>query len=58
MHDKWVMNVTANWTVSDIKNYIWLAVQCGQPIKSYVTVEDLRAELLRRGEDPIGYHNT
>lgn len=58
MDSEWVMNVTANWTISDIKNCIWLAVQCGQPIKGCVSVEDLRAELLRRGEEPIGYHNT
>ena len=41
-----------------IKNSIWAYVSCGQPIPGCVSVEALRMELERRGEEPTGYHNT
>lgn len=55
---QWEMEIIEDWTTNKIKNYIWLAVECGQPIPGCVSIEALRSELIRRGEDPKGYHNT
>ena len=54
----WELEKIKDWTVNDIKNKIWAYVSCGQPIPGCVSVEALRMELNRRGEEPIGYHNT
>lgn len=54
----WELEKIKDWTVNDIKNRIWAYVSCGQPIPGCVSVEALRAELKRRGEKPVGYHNT
>lgn len=54
----WELNVTEKWSESEIKNRIWLAVNCGQPAPGCVSVDAMRAELVRRGLEPIGYHNT
>lgn len=54
----WELEKVKDWTVREIKNRIHLAVDCGQPIPGCVSVEALRAELVRRGEEPTGYHNT
>lgn len=54
----WELEHVKEWTVNEIKNCIWAAVDCGQPIPGCVSVEALRAELMRRGEEPVGYHNT
>ena len=54
----WELKKVSSWSTSDIKNRIWMAVSCSQPIPGCVSVEALRCELLRRGEEPIGYHNT
>lgn len=58
MAEKWELERVKNWTVSEIKNRIWLAVDCNQPIPGCVSVEALRTELARRGEEPVRYHNT
>ena len=55
---QWEMEKVKNWTTNEIKNHIWAAVECDQPIPGCVSVEALRAELIRRGEEPKGYHNT
>lgn len=55
---EWELNMIKNWTTNEIKNRIWLAVSCNQPIPGYVSVEALRMELVRRNEKPVGYHNT
>lgn len=47
-----------DWTVNKIKNHIWMATNCGQPVPGNVSVEALRAELMRRGEEPVGHHDT
>lgn len=39
-------------------NWIWLAVNTGQPIPGCITVEAIRCVLRERGEDGSGYHNT
>ena len=50
--------ILCDWPTDKIKNAIWRAVSCGQPTESNVSVQDLRDELSRRGEEPVGYHNT
>lgn len=55
---QWEMEKIKDWSTNEIKNHIWAAVECDQPIPGCVSIEALRAELVRRGEDPQGYHNT
>lgn len=54
----WELEMIKNWTISQIRNCIWLAVDNGQPVPGCVSVEALRKELVNRGVEPIGYHNT
>ena len=54
----WEFEKIKDWHTNKIKNAIWLKVSCGQPIPGCVSVESLRKELLRRGEEAKGYHNT
>lgn len=54
----WELEKVQDWTTNEIKNRIWAYVDCGQPIPGNVSVEALRLELKRRGEEPTGYHNT
>ena len=54
----WELDKVKEWETSQIKNRIWAAVSCGQPIPGCVSVDALRLELVRRGEEPVGYHNT
>lgn len=54
----WELKKVKDWTTAQIKNRIWAAVDRGQPVPGYVSVAALRAELVRRGEKPVGYHNT
>lgn len=54
----WELQKAKDWSTNTIRNYIWMAVSCDQPVPGCVSVEALRAELKRRGEEPIGYHNT
>ena len=55
---QWELEKIQDWTINEIKNWIWLAVSVGQPIPGCISVEALRMELARRGEKPEGYHNT
>lgn len=55
---QWEIDKIRDWTTGQIKNCIWAAVDCGQPVPGCVSVAALRAELVNRGEEPIGYHNT
>lgn len=55
---QWELEKIKDWTVNDLKNRIWMAVDCGQPVPGCVSVEAMRMELTRRGEEPVGYHNT
>jgi len=54
----WEMEKAREWTTEQIKNRIWGEVCCGQPVPGCVSVEALRLELVRRGEEPAGCHNT
>lgn len=53
---QWELDITRKWSIEELKNRIWMNVECGQPISGCVSVESLRVELLRRGEEPVGYH--
>lgn len=53
----WELEKVKDWTTNKIKNCIW-GESIGQPIPGCVSAEALRAELVRRGEEPVGYHNT
>lgn len=55
---QWELEIVRDWTVNELKNRIWGAIDCGQPVPGCVSVEAMRMELLRRGEKPVGYHNT
>ena len=55
---QWEMEKIKDWSTNEIKNHIWAAVECSQHIPGCVSIEALRAELIRRGEEPKGYHNT
>lgn len=47
-----------DWTTEELKNRIWMAVECNQSVPGCVSVEAMRQELMNRGEDPVGYHDT
>ena len=55
---QWELDLIKRWSTNEIKNSIWMAADCGQPVPGCVSVEALRTELIRRGEEPSGYHNT
>lgn len=55
---QWELEKVRDWTVNDLKNRIWMAIDCGQPALGCVSVEAMRMELMRRGEETVGYHNT
>ena len=52
----WELDVVKNWTLDEIRNRIWIAKELGQSIPGCVSVEALRVELLRRNEEPCGFH--
>lgn len=54
----WELEEIKDWTTNEIKNRIWAQMSLGQPIPGCVSVEALRMELIRRGEEPAGFHNT
>lgn len=58
MVHQWELEKVKDWTTNEIKNRIWDNILSGQPIPGCVSIEALRAELIRRGEEPKGYHNT
>lgn len=58
IYQNWELEITKKWHTDKIRNYIWLAVECHQPIPACVSVDALRAELIIRGLEPVGYHNS
>ena len=54
----WELEKIKDCTTESIKNRIWSSVSVGQPVPGCVSVESLRQELINRGEEPKGYHNT
>ena len=53
---QWELDYIKKWSLNDIRNHIWMAKECGQPIPGCVSEEALRIELIIRGETPNGYH--
>lgn len=58
MVQSWEVDKVKDLSTSEIKNMIWGEVACGQPVPGCLSVAALRLELLSRGEEPKGYHNT
>jgi len=54
----WELKMIKDWDTNKIRNYIWMAVCCGQPVPGCISVDALRNALVIRGEEPIGHHNT
>ena len=54
----WELEKVKDWTLNEIRNRIWDEVSCGQPVPCCVSIAALKYELERRGEIPVGYHNT
>lgn len=54
----WELEKARKESTTRLKDWIWLAVNCGQPIPGCLSVESLRAVLRERGEDGKGFHNT
>ena len=50
---EWELIQLQNWSVNDLRNWIWMAVDSNQAIPGCVSVEALREELVRRGEKTI-----
>lgn len=55
---EWEMEEIKDWTTEELKNRIWMAVECNSSVPGCVSVEAMRQELTNRGEEPVGYHNT
>lgn len=55
---EWEMEEIKDWTTEELKNRIWMEVECNSSIPGCVSVEAMRQELINRGEEPAGYHNT
>jgi hypothetical protein len=45
-------------TNDQLKNEIWIAVGCGNAPCGGLPVDEYRKELIQRGEDGKGFHNT
>ena len=54
----WEIKEASAQTSGRLKDWIFLAVACGQPIPGCISVEACRYVLRKRGEDGKGYHNT
>ena len=57
MFFEWELQKIRTWTTEEIRNRIWANVSHGQPIPGCISIDALRAELIRRNEDPVGFHN-
>ena len=54
----WELEEARKHSTSTLKNWIWMAVNCGQPVPGSLSVESLRVVLKERGEDGYGFHDT
>ena len=54
----WELEKAREQDNNTLKNWIFLAVTCGQPIPGCMSVESLRTVLRERGEPGQGYHGT
>jgi len=55
---EWELEKARQYSNTELKNMIWLAVDCGQPVPGCMSVESLSAVLIERGEDGKGFHDT
>ncbi len=55
---QWMIDEARKQDTNRLRNWIWMAIHCGQPIPGSLNVESLRFVLRERGEDGSGYHNT
>lgn len=55
---KWMLDKARQESTNTLRNWIWLAVNLGQPVPGCLSVESMRFVLRERGEDGSGYHNT
>ena len=53
---QWEIDIIKNWRTDEIKNRIWMAKELGHATPGCVSIEAMRVELIRRGEQPNGYH--
>lgn len=58
MVEQWMIEQARKQDTNTLKNWIWIAESCGQPIPGCLQTESLRVVLRERGEDGKGYHNT
>ena len=56
--EHWMLERARQEDSGTLKDWIWLAVSCGQPVPGCLSVGSLRAVLRERGESGCGYHNT
>ncbi|MBO6268602.1 MAG: hypothetical protein J6N19_05600 [Clostridium sp.] len=54
----WELEKVRKESTTRLKDWIWLAVSCGQPLPGCISVEACREVLRERGDDGRGYHNT
>ena len=54
----WELEKARKQDNNTLKSWIFLAVECGQPIPGCMSVESLRMVLRERGELGQGYHGT
>ena len=55
---EWELEKARKESTRTLKNWIWMAEHCGQPVPGCMSVEALRIVLVERGEDGLGYHNS
>lgn len=58
MIQQWELEKARLYSNTELKNMIWLAVDCGQPVPGCMSLESLSTVLKERGEDGKGFHNT
>lgn len=54
----WMVERARKEDTNTLRNWIWAAVDCGQPVPGCMSIESLRYVLRERGEDGSGYHDT
>lgn len=58
MIQTWMIEKVRLESTNTLKNWIWSAVNLGQPIPGCLSIESLRYVLRERGENGRGYHDT
>ena len=58
MIESWMLEKASKETTTTLKDWIWEAVQLGQPVPGNLSVDSLRMVLIKRGHSGRGYHDT